>query len=213
MMPARHRRMKIEFSELDPKAIYFAMIQCIIPRPIAWILSDSGNESFNLAPFSYFNGVCSRPPIVSVSIGRKRDGERKDTWRNIEERCHYVTHVPQFSDAGAVSAFASPLGFGVSEVTAGNHELVEESGWPLPRLKAASIALLCKHHQTVEIGDPSEGLILGEIVSAFVNDAMVSSDAETGGIRIDAGRLDPLARLGGNDYGGLGEITTVRFGS
>jgi len=63
--------MIIDFSELKPRQIYKTMIQTIIPRPIAWTLTENDNGSFNLAPFSYFNAIGSNPPMVSLSIEKK----------------------------------------------------------------------------------------------------------------------------------------------
>ena len=37
---------------------------CIIPRPIAWITTISNNGEDNCAPYSFFNGVASDPPMV-----------------------------------------------------------------------------------------------------------------------------------------------------
>ena len=77
--------MIINFSELKPTQIYKTMIQTVIPRPIAWTLTENENGTYNLAPFSYFNAIGSNPPMVSLSIGKRRDGRDKDTKRNIEE--------------------------------------------------------------------------------------------------------------------------------
>lgn len=203
--------MKIDFSKLDPKAIYFTMIQCIVPRPIAWILSDNGDSSHNLAPFSYFNGVCSRPPILFVSIGRKKGGEKKDTWRNIEERQDFVIHIPRYPEAEAVSASAAPLDFGKSEVEAGGHQLINEPDWPLPRLSDSPLALLCRHYKTVEVGEASQGLILGEIIAAHIDDDIKSGDPSVGDFTIDVSKLNPLSRLGEKDYGSVGGTKTVNF--
>ena len=34
----------------------------VAPRPIGWITSMSAGGAINLAPYSFFNGVSSRPP-------------------------------------------------------------------------------------------------------------------------------------------------------
>lgn len=199
--------MRIELDQLSGKDIYGLMIQTIIPRPIAWVLSDNGNGAFNLAPFSYFNGVTSKPPTLSLSIGRKRDRSKKDTWRNIEDRSHFVVHIASVEMAEAVSATAASLEFGESEVTQNKLELVDEDNWSLPRLKAARIALLCERHQIIEIGEGPQGLVIGEIKSAwFADEIAATGDAIPD---IDAKALNPLARLGGNDYSSLDQVFTV----
>ena len=56
----------------------------ITPRPIGWISTLSKTGVLNLAPYSFFNAVSDRPPMVMFSsIGRK------DTLINIEETGEY----------------------------------------------------------------------------------------------------------------------------
>jgi flavin reductase (DIM6/NTAB) family NADH-FMN oxidoreductase RutF len=199
---------RIELESLAPPDIYDLMIQTIVPRPIAWVLSDNGDASFNLAPFSFFNGVTSRPPTISISIGRRRDTTKKDTWRNIEERGHFVLHIPGREQAGPVAQSAASLPFGESEVTAGGITLAEEPGWPLPRVKASRVAMLCRRYQIVEIGEAPQGLIIGEILSVYLDDEITRPSGDAVPL-ISASGMDPLARLGGDDYCGLGPAFTV----
>ena len=108
--------MLIECKNIDPHRLYHVMIQTIIPRPIAWVLSDNGNGSYNLAPFSFFNGVASNPLLLMISVGYKDDTTKKDTWVNIEERKDFVVHVPSGESAQEVVASAVTLSHGESEV-------------------------------------------------------------------------------------------------
>ena len=66
--------MILDLSQLKPAQVYFHMIQTLIPRPIAWVLSEIEQGKYNLAPFSYFNAVCSDPPLIMLSVGKKPDG-------------------------------------------------------------------------------------------------------------------------------------------
>src|SRR6056300_777261 len=108
--------MIIDLNQFSSSQVYQTMTQAIIPRPIAWVLSDHGNGKLNLAPFSYFNAVCSNPPILSISIGYKKGGAKKDTWINIEERSHFVVHIPRIEDVDPLLQSAQALDHGVSEV-------------------------------------------------------------------------------------------------
>jgi flavin reductase (DIM6/NTAB) family NADH-FMN oxidoreductase RutF len=192
-------------------AVHAFHFQLQIPktRPIAWVLSDNGDTTVNLAPFSYFNGVTSRPPTLSISIGHKRDRSKKDTWRNIEERGHFVVHIAGSDLAAQVSATAASLEFGESEAAANRLEVVPEAGWPLPRLKTVRIALLCERHQIIEIGNGPQGLVIGEIKSAWLADEIAISEGGSAIPGVDVGKLDPLARLGDDDYARLDQVFTV----
>lgn len=199
--------MLIDYSSLSPREVYSQMIQYVVPRPIAWVLSDNGNGSHNLAPFSFFNGVTSKPPIISISIGKKRDGSKKDTWRNIEERKHFIVHLVRVTSAVAMNATSQPLEFGESEIAKGGLEVVAQEGFPLPRLAECSVALSCELHRIVEVGPGPQGLVLGEIKQVYLDEAVCSEGEE--GLKIDVTRLNPLARLGGDDYASLTEPFTV----
>ncbi|MEA3373164.1 MAG: flavin reductase family protein [Campylobacterota bacterium] len=73
--------MLFDFTETVPLTRYKLMSQSIVPRPIAWIVTES--ETLNIAPFSFFSGVSSQPPTLMVAIGHKKDGTPKDTLQNI----------------------------------------------------------------------------------------------------------------------------------
>ncbi len=199
--------MYVDLDELPKGDVYRLMIQTIVPRPVAWVLSDNGNGNHNLAPFSYFTGVTSDPPVLMLSIGKKRDGTRKDTWVNIESREDFVVHIADADLAPQVTATAAGLAWGESELNLVGLDTIPFEGCRLPRLADAKIAFACRRHCIVEIGHAPQGVVFGEIVRAYLDDDLATvEDAE---IRIDALRLNPLARLGASDYGVLGEVRTI----
>ena len=67
----------------DPEKLTFQqthklMIGSIIPRPIAFVATTSNEKINNIAPFSYFNGVCSNPPTIMFAPARRGwDGKEK----------------------------------------------------------------------------------------------------------------------------------------
>ena len=199
--------MYFDFSEMTGAQIYFKMIETIAPRPIAWVLSRNTDDSLNLAPFSYFNGVCSNPPILSLSIGKKKDGTLKDTRRNIQERQEFVINIPHVDFAQKVTDSAKPLEENESEVDMLNLETVDCEGFSVPRLKDTRIAFLCKLHEIVEVGKTPQALVLAEILGVYVDDKFVSADDRK---TIDTLAINPLARLGGNDYCEIGNSMTVK---
>ena len=76
----------IDFESIESVERYKLMAGNIIPRPVAWIVTENDGV-VNIAPFSYFTGVSSVPPLLMVSIGREKKGinEPKDTFKNIKE--------------------------------------------------------------------------------------------------------------------------------
>ena len=199
--------MYVDCSELSRRQIYRLMIQSIIPRPIAWVLSDNGKGSHNLAPFSYFNGIASDPPTIMISVGKKRDGSKKDTWVNIEARREFVVHITEVDLAKEVTETAASLAHGESELDRVRLKTTPFEGFRLPRVARAKVAFACQRHRIVEIGRGPQGVIFGEILKVFISDEIATRGQDE--LRIDPRKLAPLARLGGNDYSVLGEILTI----
>lgn len=183
---------------------YKLMIQAIIPRPIAWVLSVNPNGSFNVAPFSFFNGVASEPPLFMIGIGRKDDDSRKDTWVNIDERKNFVVHIPSADMAQPMVNTSKALPFGESELALDRLETVEVEGWALPRLRGPRVAMLSEKHKIYEVGSERSGMILGEIKQIWVDDSVMSENH--GRLTLDPKKIDPVTRLGGLSYGFLGAV-------
>jgi flavin reductase (DIM6/NTAB) family NADH-FMN oxidoreductase RutF len=85
--------MKISPTDLDRRTQHELFASAIIPRPIAFVSTIGEDGVFNLAPFSFFAPLWLKPAILAFSIGWKRDGQKKDTLRNIEFSRDFVFNV------------------------------------------------------------------------------------------------------------------------
>lgn len=200
--------MLIEAEMLTPDRLYHTMTQTLIPRPIAWVLSDNGAEAagrYNLAPFSYFTPVCSNPPVLMFSVGKKPDGSLKDTRKNIIERGTFVVHIPSAAMADEVTESARVLDFGVSEIEQQQLELVDFPGFGLPRLAHCAIAYGCELYQVQEMGALPQALIFGLVKQIYIDDSVLFTDAKAR-LTVDAKAVNPLARLGAEGYWVNGDV-------
>lgn len=196
--------MHFDLDHTPPGQTYALMSQAIVPRPIAWVLSGNDDGGLNLAPFSYFNAVCSNPPLIMVSIGHKPDGSEKDTRANILQRRHFVVHIAHHELLDALNASAATLPARESELQRLGLPTEPLPGFPLPRLQQARIAMACELYQAHELGPSKQALILGRIRQLYASDTVIGEDAK-GRPRIDSMSVMPLARLGGPNYATLGE--------
>ncbi|WP_070967846.1 flavin reductase family protein [Vibrio sonorensis] len=199
--------MNIDLSTLAPTQVYHLMTQTIIPRPIAWVLTDSGEQNYNLAPFSYFTAVSSQPPLLMFSVGKKPDGSPKDTARNALETGSMVIHIASADLAEQVTQSSATLQHGESEIPLTGVELEEIQGFHLPRVKACPIAFACRLYEVKEIGDTPQTLVFAQIESIYIDDAVVDENSER--LKINAESVDPLARLGGSEYVTLAKTFSV----
>jgi flavin reductase (DIM6/NTAB) family NADH-FMN oxidoreductase RutF len=191
-----------------PTENYFALIQMVVPRPIAWVLSDNGNGSYNLAPFSFFNAIASNPPTIMISAGWKDEQTRKDTWINIEQRHKFVVHIPSVGDMKNVAASSATLDHGISEVDQLQMPMEKVEGQRLPKLKGPKLVMFCEKLSIQEIGLDKQALILGKVNQIWMSDDIAK--VTNGRLVVDAKALDPLTRLGGPQYASLGEILTAK---
>src|SRR5690349_8211016 len=141
--------MRIDPAEIGLPALYQWMINTITPRPIAWVSSISADGVTNLAPFSFFQGVCASPPTLLFSVANNRRGEKKDTIRNIEAVPEFVVNVVSYELREQMNRSSALLAYGESEfdfagVTAAPSELVGP-----PRVAQAPVSFECRLHRIV----------------------------------------------------------------
>lgn len=198
--------MIIPLDEHSPTSVYHLMTQTIIPRPIAWILTQNAEgHSYNLAPYSYFTAVASDPPLVLFSAFPKnpKTGELKDTVVNLLRDQSFVIHLADSHLLKAVNQTAISLPYGDSEL-----ELIDADLIPLTedyqRLKQAPIAMACRLYQHQRLGNAPQMLVFGEIKHLYIDDNVVTQD--NGRIHVDANKLNPLSRLGAGQFAQLGDI-------
>lgn len=201
--------MQIKLDELSAPMTYFTMTQTVVPRPIAWILSENEDAGFNLAPFSYFNAVCSDPPLVIVSIGTQDDGSEKDTLRNIKARSQFVIHIASCSQLAELNQSSATLPPGESEVLANQLPTTSVDGFHIPRLSDCKIALMCERYQVQTIGNNRQSLLFAEIREIYIDDDCVEVN-EKGRLKVLAERVQPLARLGASEYASFGDVLVAR---
>ncbi|MGK2856776.1 MAG: flavin reductase family protein [Thermoanaerobaculia bacterium] len=197
--------MIIDLTPLSTRERYAWMTATVLPRPIAFVSTVSPEGVVNLAPFSYFNGVSSTPPVLSVAIGPKRAGVLKDTIRNIEATGELVINIVPRSIAELMVRTSGDYEPDVSEFDLSGLTRVPSELVGPPRVGECPIAFECRAIQVVKVGAPSlaTSLVLAEVVLLHVSD-----DVLTGG-RVDPRKVAPVARLGGSLYATLGEVWEI----
>jgi len=205
--------MDVTPSQLAHREFYNLLISAVVPRPIAWVSSLSASGQPNLAPFSFFNAVCAKPPLLAFAPGMRSPkksgatgevaGEPKDTLRNIRETKEFVVNVVTYELAEAMNLTsgdydASINEFEVAKVASAPSKVVR------PRRVAESpVSFECKLHQILDFNPAPEGgsLVIGEIVSIHISERHLKEG------RLDRNSLDLIGRMGGMQYA----RTTQRF--
>jgi flavin reductase (DIM6/NTAB) family NADH-FMN oxidoreductase RutF len=186
--------------ELDPAVIgetaaYKLLIGCVVPRPVAWVSTVDAHGVRNLAPFSFFMGVCGDPPTIAFSSG-PREGARKDTVRNVEASGEFVVNVVDDAHAEAMNQTSGEYPPEVDEFAVAGLAAAPGVRVRAPRVATAPISLECRLLRIVQVGRGPHSVVFGEIVYLHVRDGLY--DAGSG--RIDVAALRPVGRLAGHLY-------------
>ncbi|USD63988.1 flavin reductase family protein [Vibrio sp. SCSIO 43136] len=193
--------MNIDLTTLSSTEIYHLMTQTVIPRPVAWVLTETSPKSYNLAPFSYFAAVSSQPPMLMFSVGKKPSGELKDTIANLKNGSKMTIHIASTDLAQQVTDSSATLEHSESEVTKLGLETVDWPAHGLPRLSACNIAFGCSLHEIQSLGDVPQQLVFAKIEQVFIDESVIEQNPQR--LVVDAEQVDPLARLGGTQYASL----------
>ena len=183
--------MILDPQSLSPGAMYRFMIGIIVPRPIAFDSTVGSGGGFNVSPFSYFNAITNRPPLVGISINR-RAGEPKDTLRNIQETGDFVVNLVTEALLERVVRASGDWARDVDEFQLAGLTPVKSDLVKSPRVGESPASLECRLHRVVELGDAF--FTVGQIVRAHVADEVLTDG------RVDVAKLQPVGRLGGDGY-------------
>jgi flavin reductase (DIM6/NTAB) family NADH-FMN oxidoreductase RutF len=193
--------------EIDPKTLsaeasYKLVTGMVVPRPIAWVTTLGTSGVVNLAPFSAFTYVAPHPPMLGISVGRKRE-DYKDTGRNILTTEEFVVHIADQPLIEPLHRSAIEYPSDESEVEALGLETLPSKSVKPPRLAAAQIAMECRFRHCIEFGASRSRFIVGEVILIHVRDGLFRDG------KIDTAALNPIARLAGPRYATLGEMVTM----
>ena len=189
--------MTLDFETLPPREAYAWMINAITPRPIAWVSTISAAGQTNLAPFSFFQGICSKPPTLMFSGAIDRNGKKKDSVINVGEVPEFVVNLVSYAQAGPMNLTATPLPHGESEFEKFAIASAPSVKVRPPRVATAPVAFECRLDRIVNLGDGPSGsnVVFGTIVHAHVDEAVLGPDGQ-----IDPRKLDTIGRMGGDHY-------------
>jgi flavin reductase (DIM6/NTAB) family NADH-FMN oxidoreductase RutF len=199
--------MILDFTQLPPRDAYNWMINAITPRPIAWISTLSAAGKTNLAPFSFFQGVCANPPTLIFVGANDRTGKKKDSVINVGEVPEFVVNVVPYSLREPMNLTSAPLPHGESEFEKFDIATAPSQTIRPPRVADAPIAFECKLDRVVELGNGPLGscVVFGVILCMHVNESVLNAEGT-----IDPVKLDTIGRMGGDFYTRTTELFTIK---
>ncbi len=173
------------------------------PRPIGWITSMSAKGEINLAPYSFFNGVNSRPNLLMFAS----EG-RKDSVAFIEETKEFVCNLATYDLREQMNTTSAPMARGVNEMVRAGLEPAPSRLVKPPRVAASPCALECKLIKIVPMetfdGQPVDcHVVFGQVVGVHIDDRFVIDG------RLDTAAMQPIARCGYDEYAVVERVFSI----
>lgn len=166
----------------------------VAPRPIGWISTRTADGTTNLAPYSFFNAVGDRPPMVMFSsVGMK------DTASLALESGEFCWNLVSRDLAELMNATSRSLPRGDDEAAATGLELEPGRVTGAPRVVASHASLECVVVHSTQLRDrhgaeTDHWLVVGEVVGVHLDEALLTPDG-----RFDTLAAQPVMRAGYTD--------------
>ncbi|NJO07935.1 MAG: flavin reductase family protein [Chloroflexaceae bacterium] len=147
--------MDIKPDDLSAAEMHKLLIGCVVPRPIAWVSSQDANGTYNLAPYSFFNAICAKPPTLMIAATYRPahpDGQ-KDTLRNIQDVGEYVINIVTEPNMVAMNQSATDYPEAVDEFAEVGVTPAPSVTVRPPRVAEAPINFECVLQQIIPVGD------------------------------------------------------------
>ncbi len=188
--------MRFDLDKVDTAIAYKLLAATVVPRPIAWVVTQDAHGNVNAAPFSFFNVMGHNPPTVAIGLLAVPDRGFKDSARNILETGELVVNlVPErLVEQMNLTAIDAPAGFNELEL-AGLHTLPSTHIKP-PRIAECPVAFECVTHTTVETG-PTQTIVIGRVLAVHIDDAYVRDEARG---HLHTEKLNLVGRMFGSSY-------------
>ncbi len=160
-------------------------------------MSTVGQDGvYNIAPFSFFSGMSSKPAIVGFGVGRKREGGKKDTLVNVEISKDFVINVVTEALAEAMNQTSGEYPSHIDEFKVANLTPVRSDLVKPPRVAESPVNMECRLLQILEFGETPHvsAFVIGEVLRVHIKDELLIQGV------IKGSRLKGIGRMGEDLY-------------
>ncbi len=181
----------------------------VVPRPIGWISSLDQNGRVNLAPYSQFNNLGYDPPYVMFSASHKSAaGELKDSVANIIATGEFVCNMATYDLREAVARSSEIVDPEIDELSAVGLTAEASRLVAPPRVAESPVHLECRFHTSLILPGFNTAntthVVVGQVLGVHIRDNAFTPDG-----KIDIARIQPLARMGYQDYTSVSSVFEI----
>lgn len=180
----------------------------VTPRPIGWISTISAAGVVNLAPYSFFNSLSAEPPCVMYCAnGTHSDGGPKDSLVNVRETGEFVFNLCSYDLANQMNLSSASMPRSVDEMAEVGLTAAASVKVRPPRVAASPIVLECELHDIIALPSTetlTNTMVIGRVVYVHIADRVIVDGM------VDSTLVQPLARLGYQDYAAILDVFSLK---
>lgn len=187
--------MLFDFDTIPTAAAYKLVVSTVVPRPVAWVVSQDAAGLVNVAPYSFFNAFSDNPVVVAIGCGPRPDGTGKDTLANIQAIGQFV--VCMVPEAAMQKMVVTAIDFPPE-----TNEMAEAGLTPVastfvapPRISESPVAFECETFQLIPVGHHT--IVLGRVRAAHIADDCMLDVARH---YVDTPKLGLVGRMHGRGW-------------
>ena len=187
--------MLFDFEKMSAQDCYKLVVSSVVPRPIAWVVTQDAAGVVNAAPYSFFNAFSDNPVVVGFGAGPRPEGALKDTADNIRRTGEFVVNLVPESAIHGMNATAIDFPPGVDELAEAGLSKLPSSKIKPPRIAESPVALECVTFQLIPAGRHT--IVLGRVVAMHINDDCMLDAAK---FYVDTPKLGLVGRMHGRGW-------------
>lgn len=187
--------MLFDFEKIPHDQAYKLVVSSVVPRPVAWVVSQDRQGVLNAAPYSFFNAFSDNPVVVGIGCGRNPNSTVKDTLSNIEATGEFVVNLVSAPLAEAMNITAVDFDPSVNEISEAGLTTAPSAKVAVPRIAESPVALECKVFQFVPAG--KHVIVLGRVVALHVQDDCVLDASK---YYLDTPKMELVGRMHGRGW-------------
>ena len=163
----------------------------VAPRPIGWISTIGRDGTRNLAPYSSFNLINYRPPLIAFS-----SSGWKDSVANVKAAGEFVWNLATMAQAEQMNMSSASVAADIDEFDLAGLDALPSLRVKPDRVAGSPVQFECRLTQLIQLenkegGELDQWLVIGEAIGIHIDTAMLEN-----GIYMTA-RPRPITRGGG----------------
>ena len=187
--------MLFDFETLPASERYKLVVSTVVPRPVAWVVTQDTAGVVNAAPFSFFNAFADSPVVIGIGCGPKPSGATKDTLENIKATGQFVVCLVPHSHIHQMNATAIDFDAQIDELDEAGLTKIPSSKIKVPRIGESPVAMECETFQLVPVGHHT--IVLGKVLAMHIHDEAVMDPVKN---YVDTPKLDLVGRMHGRGW-------------